>query len=303
MDKQNIIRIRQPFVDQYTLLVESKTLAIDSDFRSKVRLRWNVEFYNIEEEYLECRLIKTEHSLLEKNNTIIDEVMAISELFGKIYNEVHVRINHKGKVLEVLNQEVIQSKWSQVKVELQNQLDESQVKDIFTLNDSVVNNPKMIKEAVQAQEFFSIYFTHVFDEELPYVKQSVPGVNVFNTANLLWTYEAKQTQSSNSQNNLETVRYKAYPTNRPKDGFYNAAYGQFKDKIDINNLYTRMNQQAEYTIDNDIGKLYDAIIIKEEIADENQLYSTIKYELQNDESLYKIQANVNTQNQNNTFSV
>lgn len=274
--------IRKPFNEQYTLLVSSETNAVNAIMTSKVRLRWNVDYFNITENSLECRLIKTEHLLVDKNNSIIDEVMGISELFGRIYSELHVRLNHSGQVLEVLNQELIKEKWKQIKKQLSEQLSDSQVKEIFSINDSIINNSKKIKEAAQAQEFFQIYFKHVFNISLPHTDHAVSGYNLLNTANLLWSFKTTSNHPIKSGFNNTKVRFEGRPATLLPAGFYNKAYGQFSDKLNISKLHTTLLQRGEHLIDYDTGCVQKATIEKKEIADPNELFTKLRYELISD---------------------
>ena len=104
------ILIREPFREQYTLIIDSKVNAIETLILSTIELRYDFQVLKIEKEFIEVRLLVLDNKIIEANNPMIKEIAQVSQVFGRMYNELHLRISQDGTVLEVLNNDFIVSK-------------------------------------------------------------------------------------------------------------------------------------------------------------------------------------------------
>ncbi len=279
---EKIIKVLQPFSESYTLDVESITKAITMETYSKVRMRFNFQVLEIEENSIICNLIKTDQKLLEANNPIIHEIQQVSLVFGRMYNNIKVRLSHEGKVLDVLNTDLILSKWEETKAEMQKHIAGNiDLKNSISLNDEIFNDQEKVKIAVQAQEFFNIYFGHFFGKNLPISNKSITAPNLFSTAMLTWKYNIDGHLLRNIDHFDAIVKTKGEDSELNL-GFNSKAYAQFKEHLDIYNLNTKITEEAEHIYSFEGGKLIKAIIKKEEIADEKQLYIKFNYIINKD---------------------
>lgn len=279
---EKIIKILQPFSESYTLDIESITKAITMETYSKVRMRYNFQVLEIEDESIICNLIKTDQKLLESNNPIIAEIQQISSVFGRMYNNIKVRLSNEGKVLDVLNTDLILSKWEETKAEMQKHISGNiDLENSISLNDDIFKDHEKVKIAVQAQEFFSIYFGHFFGKDLPISNKSITAPNLFSTAMLTWKYSVDG-HLSRDNDHFNAIIITKGEDSELNIGFNNKAYAQFKEHLNIYNLNAKITEEAEHIYSFEGGKLLKAHIKKEEIADEKQLFIKFNYAMNRD---------------------
>ena len=283
MIKDKKILIRKPFREQYTLIIDSKVNAIESSIFSTIELRYDFQVLKIEKEFIEIRLLVLDNKIIEANNPMVKEIAQVSQVFGRMYNELHLKISENGTVLEVLNNDFILSKWNETKKEMEKYIAiNPDLQQAISLNDTLFNTPEQVKKAIQANEFFSVYFGHIYNVDLPNRKK-VFGTNIFNTANLEWDVESESNAKLPSEN-LETVTIltNAKPEFPLSLGSFNAAYHQFKDKINIDPAKVKIFQQEEHIIDYKTGKLKKASVEKVEDVVSEKLYHKFKFTMTSD---------------------
>lgn len=276
------ILLRETFNEQYTLVIESEINGVDVYVTSKVQLRFDFHVLKIEKDYIEIRLVQLDNKLLETNSPMVKEVAVISQVFGRMYNELHLTLDHSGKVISVLNYDLILSKWKQTKAEMDQHIaGNPDLQQAIILNDNIFTDPEKIKIAVQANEFFTVYFGSIFGINLP-ASKSIPGTNIFNTANITWNMKIEAPVYLSHLSESIRVSTKFLPKDSFTSGFHNTAYKQFEDKININNLNVKLEQTETRQIDFSKGKLEKATISKLEIADEKKLYNIVNYSMLSD---------------------
>jgi hypothetical protein len=284
---QNQIRIKQPFTERYTLIIDSDMMAVNIAMKSKVQIRWDFRVLKVDEDKLEIELLLLDNILLESNNPLIKEISGMNQVFGRMYNELHLITDHKGKIAEVLNMDLIFSKWEQTKKEMQTITNSSQeLKDVISLNDGIFQNADRLKAGIQGNEFFMIYFNEVYANKLPFRKSNVFKNNFFNTINIPFEYNI-ELDADHIQEipNTFTVSLNAAPSSRPGKDFNLQAYKQFAEKIDISKLSTALNETGLYEIDGQTGRLLKAGLQRNEIAESDKLFTKMTYTLTAD-SLY-----------------
>jgi len=282
------ILIRKPFNEQYTITIDTRVNGVNVDITSTVQLRYDFQVLNISDNSVEVRLLQLDNVLLQANNPMVREVAQVSQVFGRMYNELHLLLDEKGSVLRVLNTDLILSKWKQTKAEMEKFVaGNDDLKQAIILNDEIFTNPEKIKAAVQANEFLRAYFGQAFGIPLP-SKTSLQGTNIFNTANLEWSLLVSSSVPLPPVNSFGAISIttQAEPKSGLTSQFYNAAYSQFANAIDITKLNTKLIQQETRIIDYETGRLQEAEISKEEIADEKRLYNKLKYTLKSDSGIF-----------------
>jgi hypothetical protein len=284
---QNQIRIKQPFSERYTLIIESDMMAVNVVMKSKTQIRWDFRVLEVNESKLEVELLLLDNILLESNNPLIKEISGMNQVFGRMYNELHLIIDHKGKIAEILNMDLILNKWEQTKKEMQTITNSSpELKDVISLNDSIFQNRDKLKAGIQGNEFFMIYFNEVYANQLPFRKSNVFKNNFFNTINIPFEYNVRMEADYVKQpSGTLDVFLNASPSSQPGKDFNLQAYKQFADKIDVSKLSTTLNETGAYEIDGQTGKLLKAELQRNEIADIDKLFTKMTYILTAD-SLY-----------------
>lgn len=270
------VQIKEPFNEQYTLIIDSDMQAVDMHITTTTQMRWDFTVVKVTDHSLEIRLILLDHILLETNNPMVKEVAQVSQVFSRMYNELHVTIDKEGMISQIHNLDVIQQKWEQTKKELLKSVEHSpDIKGIIQINDELFAAPDKIKQAIQANEFFTTYFSYVYGKELPYIEKGIVKPNFFNSANVQWDLSITSVD-------LQLIHLEMKPSFLLSSGFYNKAYGQFAEKIDISKLFTQMKETGKYQIESGSGRLAEAIIHRKEEAAAN-LYTKVSYHFMSEE--------------------
>lgn len=283
--KNNKICINKTFNEQYTLFIDMDSTLVNASMQSKASARYDFSVTHVSENDFECRLVQLEHNLLESNNDFIKEISQITSSFNKMFNELHLKLSHKGEILDVLNLELIRAKWNQTKKEMREVIDTNEdLKKLFLLNDELFIHPDKIRTAIKAIEFIQIYFGHYFDVAIP-SRKFLQGTNILNTANLDWDIHLYKKDISNQLPNITTFISEGKPRILNKE-FYKSAYRAFSDKIDLINISTKLHDNAIFQIDSSSGRLIKSITDKAEFVTK-ELYSKMKYTLMCDEVYLK----------------
>lgn len=279
------IAIKCPFQEQYRLIINMESLLVDSFLESTIEIRYDFHILKITESFVECRLIQLDRSLSKASNPLVKEIADVTTAFNQMFTEIHFKITIKGEIIEVINLPIILEKWSRVKQEMLAATSQNEdVKKLISLNDSIFTNSTKIIQAIQANEFLSFYFNHIYGNKLPFENKSIKP-NFFNTAYIEWVTSAKISEKSTS--NSIFIDLKSEPIYMLPADFYKKAYASFAEKIDISKLFTKINEKGKYQIDTQTGKLIRAEINRIERADQS-LYTKLTYSLIT-ESLYQEQ--------------
>lgn len=280
------INISKPFREQYSLTIDSEINTIDAFITSTIRQRYDFQVIQVNDETLEVYLITLENQLVKANNPMVQEVASLSQIFGKIFRELHLILSLKGEVLQVLNPELILRKWEEVKEEMKSHLsDNPNLEQAIIMNDSIFNNPDKIRTAIQANEFFSTYFGQIFNEDIP-ISKKIFGTNIFNTANISWICDSKEMIENSSENNIFIIT-ESQPIRPFSEGYINAAYQHFKDKVSINPDDIKMYQREDRDIEKETGKLNKVTIKKIEEVVPQKLYQKFYYAIISDSYVIK----------------
>jgi len=292
MIKDARILIRAPFNEQYTLTIQSELSGVDVFVTSTVQLRYDFQVLKVDDDGLQVRLVQLDNILLEANNPMVREVAQVSQVFGRMYNELHILLDHSGKVIRVLNYEFILSKWKQTKAEMDRHIAGNEdLQNAIILNDNIFKDPEKIKLAVSANEFLGIYFGQVYNKDLPGA-ETIKGTNIFNTVSMDWRMTTASSvplpaPAGVGSLTVSTVGAPAYALH---SGFNNTAYGQFSNKLELKDLQPKMSQQETRIIAYASGKLQEAAVNKVEIADEKLLYTKLTYTLKSDGGIVSVAA-------------
>lgn len=287
MIKDSKILIREPFSEQYTLTIQSELNGVDVFVTSTVQLRYDFHVLKVNHEHLEIRLVQLDSVLLEANNPMVKEVAQISQVFGRMYNELHLLLDHSGKVIHVLNHDFILAKWKQTKAEMDEHIAANDdLNNAIILNDHIFTDPDKIKIAVQANEFLRIFFGQIYNKDLP-ATEIIKGTNIFNTQNMEWRLNISSSVPLPASAAIQslTITTITEPASAINTSFVKSAYSQFAGKIELKELQPKLSQYETRIIAFQSGKLQEAEVDKLEIADEKKLYNKLRYTLKSDSGI------------------
>ncbi|MEE6128581.1 hypothetical protein V2E39_14390 [Chryseobacterium arthrosphaerae] len=274
------IIISQPFNEQYELVIETNSKLIDNHMTSRTIMRYDFTVIRCNENEIECRLILLDLFLDQSNNDLVKEIAQVTAAFNRMFNELHLKLSQKGEILQVLNMDLVLSKWQQTKAEMTAALSNNdELRKLIAVNDSLFTNKEKLAHTIQNSEFLHMYFGQVFNIELPKTKR-ITGANILNTANLEWDMNISE-QAGGHPDDIH-ILVNTYPVRPLSEGYLNAAYGQFKDRINLDLLNFTMFQKEERYIDRNTGKLKQAIVEKVEEIGHEQLYQKFSYQMISD---------------------
>lgn len=274
------IIISQPFNEQYELVIETNSKLIDNHMTSRTIMRYDFTVIRCNENEIECRLILLDLFLDQSNNDLVKEIAQVTAAFNRMFNELHLKLSQKGEILQVLNMDLVLSKWQQTKAEMTAALSNNdELRKLIAVNDSLFTNKEKLAHTIQNSEFLHMYFGQVFNIELPKTKR-ITGANILNTANLEWDMNISE-QAGGHPDDIH-ILVNTYPVRPLSEGYLNAAYGQFKDRINLDLLNFTMFQKEERYIDRNTGKLKQSIVEKVEEIGQEQLYQRFSYQMISD---------------------
>ncbi|PUV24400.1 hypothetical protein [Sphingobacterium athyrii] len=290
---KNQIGITGTFSEQYTLFIDADIKGVNVDMRSRSQMRWNLNVINVQDDVIEIKLYLLDHILLEANNPLIKEIAQLTQAMSRMYNELHLTVDLEGKIRDILNREIILSKWRQTRGEMEKIAESNpEMKNVIVLNDDIFNNRSKLIQVIQISEFFLLYFNKVYGRTVPAsFKETSP--NFFNTANVNWGYKIKNLDNPLLTSNETIIELTGEPaTGLGGIGFYNRAYGQFANLIDISKLDTSLSEKGIYRFDKESGRLIEASLDRVEIADPEKLYNKMRYTFYSDEIMkFKMRQN------------
>lgn len=280
-----LFKIKDKFSEQYTLIIDSDIKAVNVHMTSKSQLRWDFSVLKVEDDFVEVKIIQLDHILLESNNPLIKEIAALTNAFSRLYNELYLKINAEGKVTEVLNMDIIRSKWQYTKAEMESITENNpDIKNAIVLNDNIFQNPLKLMEGIQNNEFFLMFFNKIYGRKIP-GNYKENALNVFNSANVYWSFNLKNISNPLLSSDEMIIELSGEPSVLLNTGFYNRAYVQFANQIDIRKLDTSLSEKGIFRVDQTTGRMIEASLSREEIADHENLYNRLKYTFYSDEIL------------------
>lgn len=278
-----IIRFRKPFSEKYTLTVDTDILAGNFPIQTKTQIRWALRVINVDNlGQAEIELITIENRLVETNNPNLQDIAALSQAFGRMYSEIHVKLNSKGKVLEILNLPAILGKWEETKAEMQKiEKDVPAMVDVVKLNDEIFATPDKVKLAIENNEFFTLYFHLICGQELPLDDLKRKNRNMFNSADVDWRFDARGAQSWVSDVHVTDVAISGQPAETLGLIWVNEAYSAFQ-MVDFTQLNPRLSETGQYRFQTETGKLLKAVLTKKEVANPDYIRGEMTYKLKAD---------------------
>jgi len=281
-----VIRFRQPFSEKYTLTITTDIQAGHFPIQTKAHIRWALRVINVNDYgHAEIEVITIESRLIETNNPNFNELAALNQAFARMYSEIHVKLDPRGKLLEVVNLPVILSKWEQTKSEMQSiEKEAPALQGIIQLNDDIFAKPEKVKLAIEHNEFFNIYFHLIYGEELPAKGLRRNHRNLFNSADVSWQYFADADPGSQYDGVFTDVEIRGMPTAAMTEEWINEAYGKF-DIAGLPKLNPQLMEKGNYRFESASGKLLNATLVKEEIAHPDFIRGKMIYKLKSDSDL------------------
>ena len=279
-----VIRFRKPFSEKYTLTVTTDILAGSFPIQTKAQIRWALRVINVDNlGQAEIDLITIENQLLETNNPNLKDIAALSQAFSRMYSEIHVKLNPKGKVIEIINLPVILGKWEATKAEMQKiEKEVPALQSVVQLNDEIFADPDKVKIGIESNEFFNIYFHLIYGEPLPNEEIKRVHRNIFNSVDLNWQYSIKFGQSLADAEGLQTeISVLGKPIDNLGLEWSKSAYSSF-DMIDHSQLNPELSETGQYHFRAETGKLLEAVLVKEEVAHPDYIRGKMTYILKGD---------------------
>ncbi|OCA77127.1 hypothetical protein BBI01_01300 [Chryseobacterium artocarpi] len=278
-DNRPKLLFKEPFSTKYTLHITTSILSGGIELNSKAEIRWQVDIKNINDKgEADLNIITLHHRLLENNSPIISDMSGISNVFASMYNEIEVQVDSTGKILKVYNLDTIKKKWSWVKKDMEALLEQNEgFKDMILTNDELYSSSEKIQMAIEANEFFEVYFNHFWGRSLPGGKSNINKFNLFSTSPIEWRYDFRSVHNSTLMDDVKCVRIKGTPVTIIDKNWVGNAYSAFAH-LQLKKTVPILEDKAEYLVTS-FGKIIHASIKRQEIVDPELLFAKYSYEL------------------------
>lgn len=272
------IQIKACFQAQYTLMIEMESVLINASMKSKTEIRYDFSVLSLSENWFECRLVQLDIFIHEANNTLINEVAELTGAFNRMFNELHLKVDHSGVVLQVINLELIRSKWKQTKELMQQAANRNpDIRDLISISDNLFTSEDKIQAAIQGNEFIQTYFGYAFDKQFPLSWQDSNRTNFFSTSYLPFSINVEERKQNSGRDEVQIIT-QASPAVVLDNNFKKNAYKSFEDKIDLTSVKPDIKELADHLIERSSGKLIRAQVSKQELV-ENNLFTKTAFTL------------------------
>lgn len=271
----NKIKIKEPFENKYRLTITSDIQTGSMPINTKAEIRWNVKVKSVSEDKVAIEVITLDNQLLESNNPMVKDIANMSQVFAKIYSELDFEIDKKAKLLKLLNIDLIKEKWSRIKNDLKEvESQDPMITQVISLNDDQLADNQTLFRAINNNEFFGIYFHHLYGNSYHSATDLVQNKNILNTILLKWAYRIDKIENRDSK--YDTFRI---------NGFLKTSMSEIKKSYNVfshleaKDLNPVFIEDGIYDLDPSSGKIIKAVLEKKEIVHPLLLHATIKYEL------------------------
>ena len=270
------IQFKEPFHNKYRLTILSDIQTGNMSIKTEAGIRWDINVHSISEDKIGIEVITLDNQLIDGNSPLIKNIANANQIFARIYSELDLVINNNAKILEIRNIELIKEKWSWVKNDLKEIQDQDpMIAHVINLNEAQIGDEQLLLDAINHNEFFSVYFHHLYGNAFHCTTDSVKSKNILNTILLKWDYRIDNIEKENQK--LDTFKI---------EGFVETSTSKIKESykafshLDILKLNPKITEEGKYYLDPSSGKIVKALLEKKEIVHPQLLYATIKYELE-----------------------
>lgn len=275
------VEFKKPFTEKYKLEVTSNIKTGNIIIDSKVEIRWEVKIKSVSANKINLELLTLDNQLIEYNNPLVKNMADMNQSFAKMYSELDLVIDGNYQLIDIKNADLLKLKWERIKLELQDIIAEQPqlVGEIINLNDENFKNPDLLKDIIQKNEFFMIYFHHLYGNKIPTITNRIQKKNIFNTAFIDWEFRNSKESEVPNESGLYTIEgFVETKLNREWVKKYYAGFSH----LDLNKVEPVMTEDGIYRIENETGKIIDAVLTRTEIAHPRILYGKTKYELKSE---------------------
>jgi hypothetical protein len=289
------IGFKQTFIEKYRLTVTSNVHTGNMPIESKMMTRWELKVKSINEDYINFEVITLDSKLVEYNNQIVKSMADMNQIFAGMYSELDLTIDRNYNLVKINNRELLEEKWNRIKSDLENVLSEEPeiVSHVINLNDKNFENPDVITDLIRNNEFFLIYFHHVFGKTYPSGNDQATSKNILNTAMLDWDYLVRRIKDN--VDGIDTIGVEGFLRTQLNRHWIKENYKAFSH-LDLEKIKPEMREYGEYQIEVATGKIVKAFLEKKETVHPKLLHATIRYDLESEEiNSVKTKPSVNRQ--------
>jgi hypothetical protein len=277
------VTFQEPFTEKYRLEITSGIRTGNVVIDSKVEIRWEVKVKSVLENEIHMELLTLDNQLLEYNNPLIKTMSEMNQIFSKMYTELDLVLDGKYRLIKIKNRDMLELKWRRIKQALENMIGEEPklLGEIINLNDANFEKANLLDNIVQNNEFFMIYFHHLYGSKTPSSSERIAKKNIFNTAIVEWEYW--NTKQDEKPGEYDEYHIKGFITTKLNREWVKKHYAGFTH-LNLNKTEPVMTEDGRYQIDVKTGKILRATLIRKEVADPQLLHGTTVYELQRESS-------------------
>lgn len=247
--------------------------------KTKTETSWILQVQDITNYGYVIDLVAYDIILKECNNEGFRELFHVTRQFQKLYDEIRVKTDFDGSLVEVLNQKQLIEKWTQIKNEtIQYFNDDMNMEDFFAVSDEEFASPEFLHKIVQEVEFFFLYLQlGGYGQKFSYNIVELKRDNAFRTNIIPWDLGFSGQYEDSSKNLFGTMTVDS--TFEPNKKWLQKAYGEIPF-IKLDELKPDFSLSGRYSFYKDDGWLKEAELEVNEIVHPDLLYHKMKYRIQ-----------------------
>lgn len=274
--------LQKGLTQKYTLTVRAQIQMGSSLSKTTTECRWSLNIKDITKDGYDLELLTLENVMTETNNPALKDMVALNNVFGQMYNELHFTVNKKGQLIHVHNIAQLQKRWKQVRTQLvEIQGRHTSIEEVLRLNDDLFAEEKKLFDTINAIEFFELYFNGIYGKILP-ANEYITKKSRFQLADIKWAYTYTCKEPLLKSQDVYTVNVEAVPAQPFSKEWIQKAYGGFPFLKDMP-LQPSASAKGVYFFDVHTGLLKEAEFNAEEIAHPGLLYTKLNYVIKADE--------------------
>lgn len=275
--QQKKLNFRKTGTKKYRFTLEGEAMLHSMFSKTKVEYSWMLNVQQINDEFYILNIITYDNELKYSNEQGLQELFYVTNMFQKIYDDIKVKVDLNGKVLQVLNSDTLIDRWKRFKHESIKYFGtETNLEEYFAVTDEQFADPNFLKTLVSKSEFFFVYlqaggYNRKFNSFSNY---ELIRSNAFEKGDIKWliSYSGKDQIASKSH----IGEMKLDGSFVPNKKWLKDSYGEL-NFLDVDKLDAKFSIKGNYVFHNSNGWLKESVLDVNEIVDSKQLFHKLKY--------------------------
>lgn len=276
---QKKLNFRKTGTKKYRFTLEGEAMLHSMRSQTKVEYSWMLNIQQINDDFYILNIITYDNELKYSNEQGLRELFYVTNMFQKIYDDIKVKVDLNGKVLQVLNSDTLVDRWKRFKHEsIEYFGTKTNLEEYFAVSDDQFSDPNFLKMLVSKSEFFFIYlqaggYNRKFNSFSNY---ELIRSNAFEKGDIKWLISYLGKDQIADKSHLGEMKLEGGFI--PNKKWLKDSYGEL-NFLDIDKLVPQFSMKGNYVFYNSNGWLKESVLEVNEIVDPKQLFHKLKYSI------------------------